>query len=271
MYIPIEKSLGPVTVDTLHLGFSGGDGTSAFLAAITGGVSIPPLDVLLVDVGFEVVLDPEQDTGLVVGGLGLSVRFKPPLGVGLELDIGDAVEGGGFVDHEPEIGRYTARSVSIRGVRPRRDLRDRHAAAGRAELGALREHLRDVPEPPARLRLLPLGRRWARLHQPHDGRRGDRRRAEERRGRRDPLPGRPARRRRADHLAARRLVPARRGQLRLRHRRDDHLGDAEGDRHGPARRHGLVPGPRHRRARQRQSLLPEATRRCSSCTWTRSG
>ena len=106
VYIPIEKSLGPVTVDTLHLGFSGGDGTSAFLAAITGGVSIPPLDVLLVDVGFEVVLDPEQDTGLVVGGLGLSVRFKPPLGVGLALEIGDAVEGGGFIGHEPGTGRY---------------------------------------------------------------------------------------------------------------------------------------------------------------------
>jgi hypothetical protein len=103
--VPIEKSLGPLTVDSLHLGFTGGEGSATFLAAITGSVSVPPLDVLVMDVGFELELVPGASDGLV-DGLGVVARFKPPLGVGLELELGDAAEGGGFIGHEPETGRY---------------------------------------------------------------------------------------------------------------------------------------------------------------------
>ena len=44
-------------------------------------------------------------TGGLVDGLGMAVRFKPPLGVGLALDM-DAAEGGGFIGHDPDTGRY---------------------------------------------------------------------------------------------------------------------------------------------------------------------
>ena len=102
--VPIEKTLGPVTVDSLHFALTGGEGSATFLAAITGGVSVPPLDVLIMDVGLELELVPGA-TGGLVDGLGMAVRFKPPLGVGLELEM-DAAEGGGFIGHDPDTGRY---------------------------------------------------------------------------------------------------------------------------------------------------------------------
>jgi hypothetical protein len=104
--VPIEKSVGPLTVDSLHFALTGGeDGGASLLAAITGGVSLPPLDVLVMDVGFVLGLQPGVSDGLV-DGLGMSVAFKPPLGIGLDLDLGDAAEGGGFIGYEAETGRY---------------------------------------------------------------------------------------------------------------------------------------------------------------------
>ena len=102
--VPIEKTLGPVNVNSLHFALTGGEGSATFLAAITGGVSLPPLDVLIMDVGLELELVPGASDSLV-DGLGMAVRFKPPLGVGLELDM-DAAEGGGFIGHDPDTGRY---------------------------------------------------------------------------------------------------------------------------------------------------------------------
>ncbi len=103
--VPIEKSLGPVTVDSLHLGLTGGAGSATFVAAITGSVSLPALDVLIMDVGFALDFEPGAADGLV-NGLGVAARFKPPLGVGLALEMGDAATGGGFIGYEPDTGRY---------------------------------------------------------------------------------------------------------------------------------------------------------------------
>jgi hypothetical protein len=103
--VPIEKSLGPLTVDSLHLALTGGNGGASLLAAITGGVSLPPLDILVMDIGVVLGLEPGASDGLV-DGLGMTVTFKPPLGVGLDLDLGDAASGGGFIAFEAETGRY---------------------------------------------------------------------------------------------------------------------------------------------------------------------
>ena len=86
--VPIERSLGPVTVESLHLALTGGGGVASLMAAITGSVSLPPLGILIMDVGLELELEPGASDG-IVDGLGLTVRFKAPLGVGLDLDLGD--------------------------------------------------------------------------------------------------------------------------------------------------------------------------------------
>jgi hypothetical protein len=103
--VPVEKSVGPITVDSLHIALSGGDGTAAFLFAVTGGVSQPPLDIVVLDVGLELELGPGVDGGLI-DGLGVSARFKPPDGAGVTLDLAPAASGGGFAGYFPDTGRY---------------------------------------------------------------------------------------------------------------------------------------------------------------------
>ena len=68
-------------------------------------MSLPALDVLIMDVGLALDFEPGASDGLV-NGLGMAARFKPPLGVGLALEMGDAATGGGFIGYEPDTGRY---------------------------------------------------------------------------------------------------------------------------------------------------------------------
>ena len=42
--LPIDKSLGPLKFDSLHLRLTGGGGAADLLLALTGGVSLPPLE-----------------------------------------------------------------------------------------------------------------------------------------------------------------------------------------------------------------------------------
>jgi hypothetical protein len=103
--VPVDKTLGPIIVDSLHFRLRGGDGTTELLAAITGGVAIPPLEIVVMDVGIELVLEPGAADGLL-DGLGVTARFKPPNGVAATLDLEPAARGGGIVAYFPDTGRY---------------------------------------------------------------------------------------------------------------------------------------------------------------------
>ena len=152
--VPIEKSLGPLTVDSLHFGLTGGDGGASLLAAITGGVSLPPLDVLLMDVGFVLGLEPgrvrrPRRRPRDVRGVQAAARRRPRPGPGRRGATAAASSA-----TSPRPGRYYGYvSLSFAKYGLGRDLRDRHAAAGRPAVGAVREHLRDVAGAAARLRL----------------------------------------------------------------------------------------------------------------------
>ena len=247
--VPIEKTLGPVTVDSLHFALTGGEGSATFLAAITGGVSVPPLDVLIMDVGLELELVPGA-TGGLVDGLGMAVRFKPPLGVGLALDM-DAAEGGGFIGHDPDTGRYYgnlsltfgeyglgamcvvdtrlpgdpqwALFASVSGTFPGLPLGFGFLLTGVGGILALNRTM-DVEALAAGLKS----------------------------GAADAImfPDDPLGRRGADRLRARRVVPDRRRELRVRARGADHVGRQGAD---------------HRGAGDRRSRSPTST---SSC-WAR--
>ena len=103
--LPIDKALGPITVDSLHLRLTGASGAAELLLALTGGVSLPPLEIVVMDVGIELTLEPGASDGLI-DGLGVSAAFKPPDGVGVTLDLAPAASGGGFVGYFPDTGRY---------------------------------------------------------------------------------------------------------------------------------------------------------------------
>ena len=103
--LPIDKSLGPLEFDSLHLRLTGGGGAADLLLALTGGVSLPPLEIVVMDVGIELALEPGASDGLI-DGLGVSASFKPPDGVGVTLDLAPAASGGGFVGYFPDTGRY---------------------------------------------------------------------------------------------------------------------------------------------------------------------
>jgi uncharacterized protein DUF6603 len=101
-------TLGPITIDTVHL---------AVLATLSTGE--PPALTAGADVGFHGALGP---IGFTVQGIGVTLeatfergnagpfdvhaRFKPPSQLGIVVDT-SLVTGGGFLGYEPALGRYS--------------------------------------------------------------------------------------------------------------------------------------------------------------------
>ena len=203
LVIPIDRTVGPVTLEVLHLAFVVDAGKASLLLALTGGAAVGPFSAEVADIGVELELVPRADHPLV-GDLGVTAAFHPPTGGGLGLDLDGLVTAAGYYNRDPATERYGRRGRDrVPARRPVGDRRDRYATAAEPRrLRAVRERLCDVPGAAARVRLLPFGSRRRRQPQPHDGHPGSRRRAAERRGRRDPVPRRPRGRRAVADLPA---------------------------------------------------------------------
>lgn len=101
----IDRAIGPVHLERLRLELTLGQ-ESELVLGLTARAQLGPFAVAVEDVGLRLTAALADGAGGALDPLALAIAFKPPTGVGLELDLG--VGGGaGFLWLEPEIGRYS--------------------------------------------------------------------------------------------------------------------------------------------------------------------
>lgn len=102
--LPLHLSLGPVQLPTLYLvgGITGGALTLEVSAAL--GLTLGPIAATVDRIGVTGALTFPPTHGNV-GPADLQVRFKPPGGLGIQIDAGPIV-GGGYVSFDPDKGQY---------------------------------------------------------------------------------------------------------------------------------------------------------------------
>jgi len=104
--IPIGKTVGPLSVLTLHLAVVGGSGGLEVRIGVSGVLAIGPFAAAAENVGVKVALSPapEGENG-DIGPLDVSIGFLPPTGFGFAIGLG-VIEGGGFLSIDKEKGEY---------------------------------------------------------------------------------------------------------------------------------------------------------------------
>ena len=90
---------GPIFVDRVTLKLASEGNESVFTTSVVGGLAIGPLVAVIQDIGLELRVDPSKPG--ILGNADLSLGFKPPSGIGLSVDAGGVVSGGGFLFHDP--------------------------------------------------------------------------------------------------------------------------------------------------------------------------
>lgn len=101
--IPINKALGPVALQTLHLRLRADQAGLKLGLSVSATGLLGPLVVSVDRVGLA------ADIAFKAGNLGpvdASIAFKPPNGLGLRISAGP-VTGGGFISLDYERGRYS--------------------------------------------------------------------------------------------------------------------------------------------------------------------
>jgi Family of unknown function (DUF6603) len=106
--ISVHLSIADVLhVDTIYIGLLvSGDGVS-LSAAATGGLDVGPIAATVDRIGLRLDLIPvgnDKPPGNL-GTLDLGFGFKPPSGLGINIDAGP-VTGGGFIEFDQAAGRY---------------------------------------------------------------------------------------------------------------------------------------------------------------------
>ncbi|HMH16006.1 MAG TPA: DUF6603 domain-containing protein [Edaphobacter sp.] len=102
--LPLHLDLGPVTLPTLYL--IGGVSTTGIPleASVALGVALGPIQASVDRVGIIANLTFPSGGGNL-GPADLQIKFKPPNGLGLDLDMGLAA-GGGYITFDPVKGQY---------------------------------------------------------------------------------------------------------------------------------------------------------------------
>jgi hypothetical protein len=104
--LPIHKSLGPITFETVYLALRIADNGTLALetsAALTGNLG--PLTAAVDRVGGLLELRFAEGVDAKFGPFDLALGFKPPNGVGLAVDAG-VVKGGGYLYIDVDKGEY---------------------------------------------------------------------------------------------------------------------------------------------------------------------
>ena len=100
--IPINQSIGPFLIDTLHVVLTLGQPDLPLELSLDGSGTLGPLAIAVQRLG--VIADVAFQRGNL-GPVDLSLAFKPPTGLGIQIDAGLAA-GGGFISYDPAQGRY---------------------------------------------------------------------------------------------------------------------------------------------------------------------
>jgi len=100
--IPVNQPVGPFMIDTLHIVLTLGQPDLPLEVSLDGSGTLGPLGVSVQRLG--VIADLKFERGNL-GPVDLSLAFKPPTGLGIQIDAGLAA-GGGFISYDPAQGRY---------------------------------------------------------------------------------------------------------------------------------------------------------------------
>ncbi|MGA7916729.1 MAG: DUF6603 domain-containing protein [Candidatus Acidiferrales bacterium] len=99
---------GVLTLDTIFLGLGAGTGGALeFDAAVSGSLTLGPIEATVDRIGVAALLTPLDNTQPPgnLDRLDLKFAFKPPNGLGIAVDAG-LVTGGGYISFDPSKGQY---------------------------------------------------------------------------------------------------------------------------------------------------------------------
>ena len=110
--IPVERTLGFVTLHAVELSIGvGSQGSLALGAGLNLSGELGPFALTAEGLGVEVALVDAPDGNGTIGPYDAAFAFMPPSRLGLSLE-GEVCSGGGVIDLDPEIGRYSG-AVSL--------------------------------------------------------------------------------------------------------------------------------------------------------------
>lgn len=106
--LPVDMSLGPVRVDTVHARLRGGPTGLDVELAVTGGLDIAVISISVEEIGVAVALTARTDAGEEgnLGPLDMGFAFKSPKGLGLAVNASGIVTGGGYLFLDAARGEY---------------------------------------------------------------------------------------------------------------------------------------------------------------------
>ena len=100
--ISLNADIGPFHLDTLHLALTLGQPDLPLEVSFDGSATLGPLDIAVQRLGITADLKFQRGN---LGPVDLELGFKPPTGLGIQIDAGLAA-GGGFISYDPARGRY---------------------------------------------------------------------------------------------------------------------------------------------------------------------
>jgi len=106
--IPLNVTLGGLlTFETLYISLGASDRGAALVAAVTVSAEIGPISASVEQIGIRLSLLPLPQGAKrgSFGDLDVALSFKPPKGLGIQLDAGP-ITGGGFIEFDETAGRY---------------------------------------------------------------------------------------------------------------------------------------------------------------------
>ncbi len=102
--LPLHLDLGPVTVPTLYLVAGASNAGIPLELSVALGLTLGPISASVDRVGVQGLLSFPKHGGNL-GPADLSLKFKPPNGLGLSIDAG-VLAGGGYISFDPDKGQY---------------------------------------------------------------------------------------------------------------------------------------------------------------------
>lgn len=101
--IGLNADIGPFHLSTLHLALTLGQPDLPLEISFDGSASLGPLEIAVQRLGLTADLAFQRGN---LGPADLQLGFKPPSGLGIQIDAGLAA-GGGFISFDPVQGRYS--------------------------------------------------------------------------------------------------------------------------------------------------------------------
>jgi hypothetical protein len=96
--LPLHVAIGPFRIDDVHVGLLPSGAGLALEVSVAGGVALGPVSAAFDRLGAIVNLAFHDGN---LGPIDVGFGFKPPSGIGLSIDAGGVVTGGGFLFHDP--------------------------------------------------------------------------------------------------------------------------------------------------------------------------